>query len=107
MIIWDSVDYFLGLAIGFWLCLRYYKPALPIKVTQLPPEEPKPYKKWSEIVEPLAQRLVVAGTFDLRYTFNPQGALALGKLMREMGGNLDEAVERHLAEYPTLREKVK
>ena len=94
----DNIDYMLGIVTGI-LWMRNYTRPLPIKVTQLPPDL-EPYSKWSECVTPIASKLTLAGKLGLRYTFNAEGAIALGKFMSEMGTALDLAVGMRRVDPP-------
>lgn len=96
MILFDSLDFIAG-AITVIVWLRKDIMPLPIKVTTLPPEkEVEPYTKWSEMVEPHVRKLTVAGALGYNFTFNPKGAAAMGKMVKEMGEALDFAVTNHM-----------
>lgn len=96
MIIVDSLDFIAG-AITVIVWLRKDIVPLPIKVTTLPPEkEVEPYNEWSKMVEPHVRKLTVAGAFGLNFTFNPVGAAAMAKMVKEMGETLDFAVTNHM-----------
>lgn len=92
----DSIDLLFGVGMGWYLHSRYYRPVLPIKVTQLSEVEIEPYKKWSDMVEPHVRRLTVAGALGYSYTFNPVGAAAMGKMIKNMAEALDFAVTNHM-----------
>jgi hypothetical protein len=92
----DAYDLIAGLFVGIYLTQNYYKSVLPPKVTVLPAEGTKPYVKWSELLAPHASRLKLAGTFGMAYTFNSAGALAMSKLLDEVGETLDCAVQQNL-----------
>ncbi|MEO6359332.1 MAG: hypothetical protein ABIO43_02000 [Sphingomicrobium sp.] len=54
-------------------------------------------KTWAETVEPIAQRLAVAGAFGCDFVHGPAGALATSQLLRDMARKLDVAVSRETA----------
>lgn len=92
----DNLDYLIGVITGMWWMYNLPKP-LPIKVTQLPPEEPRePYKEWTKIMEPFVRKMTVAGALGYDYRFNPKGATAFAKLLKEASSALDFAVDNHM-----------
>lgn len=93
----DTADLVFGLFVGVWLTQNYFMPVLPVKVTTIPaPKAPIRFTKWSELLEPNVRKLRLAGTFNMAYTYNPKGALALASLLEEIGGRMDAAVELNL-----------
>ncbi len=53
---------------------------------------------WSEIVRPIVTKCEVGAAFGDRVFFTKEGADALGKLIKEMAENLDDAHGQGLKE---------
>ena len=45
--------------------------------------------EWSELVKPMVDRCEVAAKFGMNATWNPDGAAALGELIKTMAKTLD------------------
>lgn len=103
----DAYDLIFGFTVGVWLTRNYFMPVLPIKVTKLPDDQSKPFRKWSDMVDPIVGKLIVGGTFGNGVTFNETGSKALGGLIKDMGTRLDTAVRLSLADEPTKEVWVK
>lgn len=103
----DAYDLIAGAWIGAYLTHTYYKPVLPIKVTTLPPDAPKPeYREWRNTMQPIISKFVVAGALGGTTTFNATGSRALGKMIEDMAVKLDRACDNDLATPPTVKIKV-
>ena len=97
----EPLDYVFGVIMGAWLCAKYYKPVLPVKVTKLPPDIIEtPSRQWQDCVQPVVAQLTVAAHFSDKVIYNQKGAAAIAKLLRDMSVKLDHAVDLQLAERP-------
>jgi hypothetical protein len=52
------------------------------------------------VVEPIISQLNVASKLADRIVYNRQGAAAMAEILKTMGKNLDDAIERSWADYP-------
>jgi hypothetical protein len=99
--IWlDALDLLGGFAAGVWVTRNYFMPVVTIKVTKQKPETIYQSVAWNEVVEPIISQLNVASKLADRIVYNRQGAAAMAEILKTMGKNLDDAIERSWADYP-------
>lgn len=97
----DALDLIGGFAAGVWVTRNYFMPVVTIKVTKLPPIEEYKSVKWAQAIEPVLGQLNVAAHLGSGVSYNAAGASAMYRLMRQMSGSLDVAVENAWAENPS------
>lgn len=51
-------------------------------------------RDWSKLVEPMVARCELAAKLGMNATWNPDGAAALGSLLKKMAATLDDEIKR-------------
>lgn len=59
-----------------------------------------PTREWSALVAPMVERCELAAKLQMNATWNPDGAQALGDLLKRMATTLDDEIERQTQTSP-------